>query len=792
MILAVGFVLGEVLGLQNKVGILVCFWTAGSVLILWNDWKKILRTGRSLWLWLLPVFVLAGVIRAGTVKNAFDKEQGLDLDGKTVTAVGRVTAIEKRKDGMRVLQVKDCVLDEGGTEIQRLQVYLPKEQSEQPLSLGNQVRIGGTISSMQAAHNPGEFDYRLYYRSLGITYGMFGENCQLLDDERYIYREVIRRAGVWASEMLERTAKEEAGVYQAVLLGDQKGMNEELRNLYQKNGIAHLLAVSGLHLSMVSMAVYGTLRKLGMGYGKAGIAGGAVLFSYGILTGSSPSVIRALIMGLCGFLAAYLGRTYDLLSALSLAAFWIFWENPYQICQAGVQLSFGAVLGIGWLSPKLLSLIPEKKTETSRFLCGVQGVLVSLSIQIVTVPIVLYHFFQYPVYGIILNFLVIPLMGVLVASGSAGILFGSIHQTLGHFVMGSGHYILVWYEVCCGIFERFPFAVWISGRPEIWEIGCYYGAVCWLVLGMEELREKGRIKRNRMLLVLFMGGLLFMPPIQSHGLTATFLDVGQGDGICIRSGKEVILVDGGSSDEKNLGKNRLVPFLKSQGIQRISCVVVSHGDMDHISGLLYLFEQEPDIEIETLMLPAAAMNPEAGSGYEKLMSLALKRGIFVKWMEAGDRMTFGEAEMTCLYPAGEIKEQKELDMNEHSLVLQITCGWFQMLLTGDMSKNGEQEILKKFPPESLSNIQVLKVAHHGSDSSTGEEWLKAVSPRWAVISCGKGNRYGHPHKEVMDRLLRQNVQILQTEKEGAITLRTDGKRIWWSTFTCNRKKGMLY
>lgn len=748
---------------------------------------KRLWKGRSLWLWLLPVFLLAGMLRAQQVKSRCEQELSLGLDGKTVTLQGKV--LEIRKQDAWIVMVLDCrgpaepeprtSMDAG---LQRIQVYLDVSKAETMseaetseagvdeadiLRIGNQIRVRGACASFEEARNPGEFDYRLYYRSLKLNYRMFADTWEMVDGRYNVYRDGLRRMSVWAGAQLELLTADraDAGVFRAMLLGDKSGLPEQIRDMYQRNGIAHLLAVSGLHLSLVSLAAYGVLRKLGAGYGAAGITGGSLLVSYALLTGASPSVVRALIMMLCGFLAAYLGRTYDLLSALGLSAFCILWDSPYLMCQAGVQLSFGAIIGIGWLAPFLCC------GESRR----VTGFAVSTGMQLMTLPMVLYHFFQYPLYGIFLNLLVVPVVGIVIASGAAGIAAGSISLAAGRFALGSGCGVLRWYEWCCSVSEKLPGSSIIWGRPEFWQIGVYYAVILAAVW-----RFRGRGKQ---LALSFLAAVLLLSVVPPAGLEVTFLDVGQGDGICLRTRQTTVFVDGGSSDEKKLGENRIEPFLKSRGIRAVDYWVVSHGDQDHISGLVWMME-EGDIAVSNLILPAAGLRDEV---YGRLAALAEKRGSSVFWMKTGDCLNAGSMTISCLYPdspysaddGSSLSLTAEEDRNEHSLVLLVDYDRFRMLLTGDMSGDGEKKLTESMP---APDVQVLKVAHHGSRYSTTEQWLNAVTPEWTVISCGRENRYGHPHAETMERLRDHGVSIFETDRDGAVILRTDGSALQWSTW----------
>ena len=767
-----GFVLGEVcalLPMEFCVGILALVGARVSY-----RWKK--RRGRNLFWWILPLFVILGMGRMDRDQEQIriSKETYAQVEGERIWVEGRICAI---KEGERstVLELEEVVFksDQGKKEYPPVVVYVKSgEGGNQELRIGRRIGVWGELERFSASGNPGQFDYEKYYHALGMEGRVFGEEIQVIDWGFSPYLDgIYTRRQIWKKRLETLCDLEDLGVFQAVVLGEKSGLSEEMRTLYQRNGIAHLLAVSGLHISMIGLGFYHLLRKWGIGFGVSGAASFGLTVSYGVLTGGSASVVRAVVM--IGFQlgADQMGRTYDLLSAMAGAALLLLFQSPSFLFQAGFQLSFGAVFAIGAVLPELVRWLEVKRGWE-------KNLLVAFAVQIVTFPVIGYHFFEYPVYGMALNLLVIPLRGYVVTSGLLGILLGGIWPFGGEIAIGTGHFILVLYQRLCLGFEKIPGALWIVGRPKIWQIGIYGGmwGVCFMMATKMQERRGAvqRWKKAGVLALLIVAGSLILKPLPQSGLSAVFLDVGQGDGICLRTREATVLVDGGSSDEKKLGEQILEPFLKSKGISKVDYAIVSHGDQDHISGLTDLLEQNRGIYVEHLVLPWLGQGED---GYEDLVKLAKDSGTEIHWMRAGDRILTGRLEIRCLYAGREVYRQ---DRNEHSLFLEVSYGNVGILLTGDMSKEGERDWLADLGEFGVEErrVRILKAAHHGSKHSSTREFLQAVSPNLVVISCGEKNRYGHPNEEMLGRLEEEGIEYLVTMEEGAVIMETDGERAW--------------
>ena len=801
-VIAGSFVLGEVLALLN---VAVSVWIPAAVCAVFvcgalsaGIWRS--RNVDSFLLFLQKGFkrlclllCLAAAFGAGygrgraeMLRFRREAEAVRSFGNVRPLIMGRVVKIQEKENGTSLI-LEDVTARAGRTEGKFRQISIFAEETGY-LEIGWHISLRGELRETERAGNPGEFDFGLYSRSAGYCCQVFGEGIQAVRTETIPYLEAIRRFKNWCGEILERVCRQEdLGVFQAVVLGDQSRMEPEMKEMYQRHGISHILAVSGQHLTVVGGGIYLILRRMGLRQTGAGIAGGILVVAYGILTGSSGSAMRAVVMILCLWLAAIAGRSYDSLSAMGLAAVILLWQKPYLLFQSGFQLSFAAVWAIAGLGPCLGEWLGAQSGRQKTW-------LISLSVQMVLTPIVVWHYFRHPVYGIFLNLLVLPFAAGLIYSALGAIALGAFSAGLGKMAAGTGHWILVIYEEICGIFEKFPGYSLLLGRPGIRRIAAYgiFLAVLvsipmWAEAGKKRIWGAGRgiPKRNggkkekkfRWKWLLWCLGAYFaciflLKPEPVRGLCITCLDVGQGDGIAAEWKEGVILVDGGSSSRSGLGEECLEPFLESRGIDEIRCALVSHGDSDHISGLTYLLGPESSVKIRNLVLPRSGKGQEV---YEELEHLASDRGTQVIYVGTGDRISLGEVELFCLYGGDEAGGR--LDRNKQSPAMDLSFGGIHMLLTGDMDQDCERQLMETVSKEELSRIQLLKVAHHGSDTSSCAEFLEAVSPQAAFISYGKGNSYGHPSPQVLERLKETGAQIWETGRSGAIRIEIDEGKV---------------
>lgn len=392
---------------------------------------------------------------------------------------------------------------------------------EESLKIGQQIILEGTFSHFATATNPGEFDVQRYYAAKGIGGRVrqsqilaVGEKYSFLREKLYGFRQVLH------DRLAEVFPAKEASVMQTLLLGEKEELDAEVKALYQKNGIAHILSISGLHITLLGMGVYRLLKRLGLPVRAAAVGGTMLLLIYGVMVGMSVSASRAIGMYLLQMLGIFVGRTYDMLTGLGLMALLLVLQEPERLCDVSFLMSFGAVLGICILTPVLSGDGRERDADEELEVKGISawlrtvadifgdsayernkyregwrkvayegiqrmvstvkgGFAASVGVILFTLPVQLWFFYEIPVYSVLLNLLVLPFMSVVVAGGILSLIPG-----LG-LVGTVDCLILWWYEWVCGRFEELPGAIWCVGRPEVWQIICYYVGILLLVFGRE-------------------------------------------------------------------------------------------------------------------------------------------------------------------------------------------------------------------------------------------------------------------------------------------------------------------
>ena len=492
----------------------------------------------------------------------------------------------------------------------------------------------------------------------------------------------------------------------------------------------------------------------------------------------SISATRAIGMYLIKMLSHVFGRTYDMLTALGIMGAVMVLQNPEYLRHAGFLLSFGAVLGIGVLYPALTGGKMKKRRVFQRKYRGrfmsiiavlsnhtvnvvKQSLLSGVSVTLTTLPVMLWFYYEVPVYSMLLNLLILPLMGMVLCFG----LFAMLLPGLG--ILGTVDcLVLTGYEWLCRLFEGLPIHTWNPGRPDAWQMAFYY-AIWFTVVFWRKCGSKGKesgkgISAKIAQPVLVILAVIVLSVRISGTCKVTFLDVGQGDCICVQTASgENYLFDCGSSSRDEVGRYVLLPFLKYNGIRKLDGVFVSHDDSDHKSGVEELlgFAKQEGITIERVYLPGEIC--------------------------AGMQLKGKTSSVLCLHPSKDF--QGEDNASSQCFYVELWNdrgkeGKLTLILTGDVDGEGEEMLTDKLRHYGIGGSAVLKVAHHGSRYATSEQFLRQFKPQVSVVSCGRYNSYGHPHPDTLTRLTDAGSIVLTTPECGAVTVSL-GKEIEVYTFT---------
>ena len=660
-----------------------------------------------------------------------------------------------------------------------------KEEKINSLREGMHVRLEGMLVLPELPRNPGQFNRRIYESGKKIDFYLENPTVLEVKEQRSGVREVVE---IWKTEMMNRCEKiypdAEASILEAMLFGEKRELSGDIKDLYQAAGISHVLVISGLHISLLALAVAGILRRLGFPMPVWVILSVGVLAGYGILIGQPTTAVRALLMFFVLQGARLLGRSYDLLSALAFAGILMLLDNPDLILDGGCRLSFCAVIGVGWYvseKNKIFRSIGEKEKRKNRGKGGkgssagaiLENIRAGWYLWLFTLPVMLDTFYQVSVVGILWNLVAIPLLPVIIASGGLGVVLAGWNIFLGSLAGSPAYGMLQLYQEIGNISEKLPVGMWTPGQPSKPVIAGYYLVIFLLVLVEKQLikREK-RWKIRKIFPGMELCSMLLLLLLMAHPWQQrekiTFLDVGQGDASLLQSGGQTLLLDGGSTSQKNVGTYVILPYIKQQGISCLEAVVLTHTDQDHINGVTEVLEEGKKgwLTVKNLMYPYWMEGTEQG---KQLKKLAEEAGASCRKIRAGDRLTIGKAEAVVLYP----KEQEKIaEPNAGSLVLFWKWEGVRAMFTGDLPEEKERELLQNLPA-----CEILQVGHHGSATSTCREFLEQVQPSLAVISCAMKNRYGHPSPDTVDRLKKTGCEIRYTMKSGAITIRKRGREI---------------
>ena len=646
------------------------------------------------------------------------------------------------------------------------------------------------VSEPERPMNRGETDYSYVNKADGIFYTLTGEydGCEYLRSE-------VNYANIYDSAHAVREYCEKvidkhfsgdcASLLKGILLSE-KTFGEEYRTKLSESGMTHITVASGLHTGCVFAAVLWLCFAMRMKKLHAYMVCAVSLWAFAFLQGLTPSILRAVIM-LCFYMIAQLiGRSYDKENILYITAFIMLFVNPYMIYDAAFILSFGSVFGIVLFAEGINSYV----VRVLKFKKLSSIVSVTLAVQIAIFPLLALFFNKVSVYSIAANVLIVPVLTVVIVLGFALIAANDAAAFIASAIAFVLRVVAKYINMVIYAVSALPFSSVDIFSMNLTGVCIYYLLIFALRMYInaekyEDIYENGNWKwggRNfgRVMIALCVILAVCMTAASAYTdsfMNVTFINVGQGDAALIQipGGKTAVIDGGGSSpvSKSDVGERIFVPYLRRNGINKVDYVFLSHYDKDHAQGIAALLN---DMEVENLVVPYRK-NDEESEYKKKINALAVDKGINVMYFKEGDKVSVGGAVFEAVAPTLKNAANRAMSENQKSMMLKLTYGKTGFLFAGDVEV-GEESRAAKLGEKIRADV--LKVAHHGSSTSSGAKFIRTVAPEYAVISVGKDNRYNLPSRETLNTLAREGVDVYRTDECGTISFRVgrDGiKRI---------------
>lgn len=789
------------------------------------------------------------------VEEAIDEVDGICVNLKgDLDFAGYIEKVDESTSGKRVY------LKVGKN---RLSMYVPYEDDKyvELVEPGLYIEVKGELNPVQASSNPGSFDMERYYLGKGIKYQIKYTSIDLQEGKKKEIVNGLYKTRCWLSERIDGTFNEEtAALLKTMMLGDKSDLSSDTKLLFQRSGIAHILAISGLHVALIAGMLEAMLAFIRIKKKDAVIIVIILVFLYGVMTGMSEATQRAVIMITISKLSFLLKRTADMPTSLVETLLIMVILNPDSLFSSGMLMSFSAVVGIitgEILGKKIVDRDSFSKYHKSKRgwlrKCS-KGLISSFSVTLWMMPLVMLSYYEVPILAILLNLVLVPLLTVVVVTGLLATLSGAFANSfvggigaIGTFIEMIGSVprwmceeLCSFYKWACQLFLKIPHSVIVTGHVELWQLGVVYVLIIASVVGLYRWIRKTRDKekktqlkngeefakrkmRRRYMEIASVVCMYFLVSAVAIGFVklynnleseAVFLDVGQGDGAFIHlagaKGGRNYIVDSGSSSNDKVGENVLIPALKYYGMENIDCIFISHTDMDHVSGILYLLENMDTYGIQVGNVAMAA-GTEEDEVICRIKAVRNKHPNELSLVELSEGDTVDEC-FEVLYPdtsdypedSGGKENTKAWDGgeehsgNDYSLVVRFVLNAekpTEILYTGDIGmeveskiveaqenywnredkKEGEWKRIEKQEYELDQRLiqdrnRILKCPHHGSKYSSSEDFLRWYSPDVVVISCGEHNMYGHPSREALERLDETGATIYRTDHMGAVVI----------------------
>ena len=742
----------------------------------------------------LIIIIIFSIISNSIViyKNIEYEKSFKDEENLEVTAI--VLSQKEEKDYNYTYKIK---LLKGKNKNKCLYLKIDKKQ-EVNLEYGDKIFITGEFQEPQGMRNEGGFNYKEYLKSLNIYGSVKAKNIKVIEQNKgNIFMNFTYKISDEIKENIEEFMGEKySGLLIGLLLGDSSKIDENMEENFKITSLTHILAVSGAQVSYIIAAMYSLLKRK-IGIQKTRVVIIASLIFYTALTGFSPSIVRAGIMGIILMISGLVFRKNDIINSIAISLFFMLVYNPFLLENVGLQLSYLGTIGIIGFNKTIILILKNIQIRNRKWkykinrklillISKIKEILaVTMSASLAVVPVMIYHFNLFGTYFLITNLLASIIIGPITLLGTLLVIISFISIYIAKILS----YIL---KFLIGIllfissFSKLPISKIYIPTPTIPFIIIIYLSLIISLFIYKVFHERNpnttilrvrnllalvkyKFKQNRddvikkiiIISIIISLCIIFIP----RDLKINFVDVGQGDSTFIITPKnETILIDGGGSNTGSfdVGENTLLPYVLDKGYNKIDFMIISHFDSDHVGGLLTILEE---IKVEKVLI---AKQEEQSENYKRFLNIVKEKNIPVIIGKEGDKINIEkDLYLDILFPESEQIEENVI--NNNSLVFNIHYNNFSMLFTGDIEEIAEKRIIE-ITNKSRLKSDIIKIPHHGSKTSSTRELLEIVLPKIALIGVGKDNLFGHPSSETIDKLDELEIKTYRTDINGEIMI----------------------
>ena len=712
-----------------------------------------------------------------------------------ITAVATIVGNPKEKEYKTTYKIKVESVN-GNREYKNtyLQLEIKKANDGITYKYGQKLLIAGTFKEADGKRNNSGFDYKEYLK-INKMHGIITakqESIKVLKEKNLniILININKCSNKIKENANKLFDKNEANLLSGILIGDKEGIEKEVQENFRDSNLSHMLAVSGAHVSYVILGITYALKKVKVNKLWSNMITIVTLCCFIFLTGASPSVIRACIMAIYIIIGHMMHRKTKLISSVSLSLLIILILNPYKLFDIGLQLSYGGTIGI-----ILFSGVLAKKAKLNNLLEGFvnklkyrvkQLIVVCVSANLIIFPIIAAHYSTMSLTFVISNICAGPILGVIIILGFITIFVSFISIDIAKpfaLILNIFIQILMYITKIC---SSLPFSKIYIKTPSLSQIIIYYMILIFIYYICKIRKKKRRLIHRKLLrtvqnkkvqklfiivIILIFTSMQILKCLPSD-LTIYFIDVGQGDStLIVTPNHKTILIDGGGTEfesDFDIGKQTLLPEILGQGITKIDYLLISHFDSDHVGGLLTVLES---LKVKNAIISRQIKESE---NYKKFLKIVKDKKINVMIVKKDDEICIEKnLKIDVLWPQRE--QITDNVLNNNSIVAKVIYNNFSILFTGDIEKVAEENIIREYKDTNSLTSNIIKIAHHGSKTSSTEGFLNLVNPKIALIGVGRDNKFGHPNEETIQRLKNMKVKIYRTDEMGEITIKINKK-----------------